>query len=50
MSFKCREIAISEDTKGCVFCDIVAGEADAYRIYENPRCLCILEPSGDVCG
>ena len=41
---------MSEDTKGCVFCDIVARKADAYRIYEDPHSLCILEPSRDVCG
>jgi hypothetical protein len=41
---------MSEDTKGSVFCNTVARKADAYRIYENPRCLCILEPSRDVCG
>jgi len=38
-----------EDTKGCVFCNIVAGKADAYRIYKDTHSLCILEPSRDVC-
>lgn len=28
---------------GCVFCDIVAGKAKAYRIYEDDLSLCILD-------
>jgi len=38
-----------EDTKDGVFWDIVAGKADAYRIYEDTYSLCTLEPSRKVC-
>ncbi|KUG21685.1 diadenosine tetraphosphate (ap4a) hydrolase related hit family [hydrocarbon metagenome] len=31
-----------EQTK-CVFCDIVAGKAKAYKIYENELSMCILD-------
>lgn len=27
----------------CVFCDIVAGKADAYKIHEDERSMCILD-------
>ena len=32
-----------EKQKGCVFCDIVAGKAEAYRIYEDEHSICILD-------
>jgi len=32
-----------EAEKECVFCDIVAGKADAYRIYEDDQSLCLLD-------
>ncbi len=32
-----------EQKKGCVFCDIVAGKAEAYRIYEDELSICILD-------
>ena len=28
---------------GCVFCDIVAGRAEAYRVFEDEKSLCILD-------
>jgi len=31
------------DTNSCVFCDIVAGKADCYRLYEDDLSLCILD-------
>ena len=34
---------IENKKKSCIFCDIVAGKADAYRIYENDLSLCILD-------
>jgi len=27
----------------CVFCDIVAGKAEAYKVFEDEKSLCILE-------
>jgi histidine triad (HIT) family protein len=35
-------MAIDENTK-CIFCDIVAGKAEAYTIYEDETSLCILD-------
>jgi histidine triad (HIT) family protein len=32
-----------EKEKGCVFCDIAAGRAEAYRIYEDELSMCILD-------
>jgi histidine triad (HIT) family protein len=32
-----------EKEKGCVFCDIAAGKAEAYRIYEDELSMCILD-------
>jgi histidine triad (HIT) family protein len=32
-----------EEEKGCVFCDIVAGKAEAYKIYEDELSICILD-------
>ena len=32
-----------EAEKECVFCAIVAGKADAYRIYEDDQSLCLLD-------
>ncbi len=32
-----------EKEKGCVFCDIIAGRADAYKIYEDEYSICILD-------
>jgi histidine triad (HIT) family protein len=32
-----------EKEKSCVFCDIVAGKAEAYKIYEDERSICILD-------
>jgi len=34
---------MDEGIKHCIFCDIIAGKADAYRIYENEHSLCILD-------
>ena len=34
---------MSDETARCVFCDIVAGEAAAHRIYENDLALVILD-------
>ena len=34
---------MTEDTKSCVFCDIVEGKADAFRIYEDEFSLGILD-------
>ena len=31
------------ETKGCVFCEIVAGRAPAYRVFENTHALVILD-------
>ena len=32
-----------EKEKGCVFCDIAAGRAEAYKIYEDEHSICILD-------
>ena len=32
-----------EKEKGCVFCEIVAGRAEAYKIYEDDLSICILD-------
>jgi len=32
-----------EEKTGCVFCDIVAGKAEAHRIYEDELSMCILD-------
>ena len=32
-----------EKEKGCVFCDIAAGKAEAYKIYEDELSVCILD-------
>jgi histidine triad (HIT) family protein len=32
-----------EGKTGCVFCDIVAGKAEAYKIYEDELSICILD-------
>jgi histidine triad (HIT) family protein len=32
-----------ENEKGCAFCDIAAGRAEAYRIYEDELSICILD-------
>jgi histidine triad (HIT) family protein len=32
-----------EGERGCVFCDIVAGKAEAYKIYEDELSICILD-------
>jgi len=32
-----------EKEKGCVFCDIAAGKAEAYKIYEDELSMCILD-------
>ena len=34
---------VESSEKSCVFCDIVAGKAEAYRIYEDDLSLCILD-------
>jgi histidine triad (HIT) family protein len=34
---------MSEDGKSCVFCEIVAGRAPAYRIEEDEHSLCLLD-------
>ena len=34
---------VESSEKSCVFCDIVAGKAKAYRIYEDDLSLCILD-------
>jgi histidine triad (HIT) family protein len=34
---------MAEKTNSCVFCDIVAGKADCYRLYEDDLSLCILD-------
>ncbi len=31
------------ENKNCVFCDIIAGKAPAYKIYEDDLSLCILD-------
>jgi histidine triad (HIT) family protein len=32
-----------EKEKGCVFCDIAAGKAEAYKIHEDELSICILD-------
>jgi histidine triad (HIT) family protein len=32
-----------DSQKGCIFCDIVAGKAASYKIYEDDLSLCILD-------
>ncbi len=32
-----------DEAKRCVFCDIVAGKAHAYRVFENTRALVVLD-------
>ncbi len=34
---------MTEEKNGCVFCDIVAGKAHAYRIYEDELSMAILD-------
>lgn len=34
---------VESSEESCVFCDIVAGKAEAYRIYEDDLSLCILD-------
>jgi histidine triad (HIT) family protein len=34
---------VQQKKKPCVFCDIVAGRADAYRIYEDEQSVCLLD-------
>jgi histidine triad (HIT) family protein len=34
---------IEDKNENCIFCDILAGKADAYRIYEDDLSLCILD-------
>lgn len=34
---------MTEENNGCVFCDIVAGKAHAYRIYEDELSMAILD-------
>jgi len=31
------------EKSGCIFCDIVAGKAESYRIYEDELSLCLLD-------
>ncbi len=31
------------DNDRCVFCDIVAGRADAYKVFEDEKSMCILD-------
>lgn len=31
------------DHENCIFCDIIAGRAEAYRVYEDDSTLCILD-------
>jgi histidine triad (HIT) family protein len=32
-----------KEHSGCVFCDIVAGKAEAYKVYEDELSLCVLD-------
>jgi len=32
-----------EKEKSCIFCDIIAGKAEAYKIYEDDLSVCILD-------
>jgi len=34
---------MEKEKQSCVFCDIVAGKAEAYKIYEDELSLCILD-------
>ncbi|GMH30968.1 hypothetical protein Nepgr_032811 [Nepenthes gracilis] len=42
------ENAILEDD--CVFCKIIRGDSPAYKLYEDEKCLCILDASPLSCG
>jgi len=32
-----------EESTSCIFCDIAAGRADAYTVYEDETTMCILD-------
>jgi len=31
------------EKESCIFCDIVAGKAEAYKVFEDEKSLCILD-------
>jgi histidine triad (HIT) family protein len=37
-------VSMSDEHKGqCIFCDIIAGKAEAYKVYEDDLSMCILD-------
>jgi histidine triad (HIT) family protein len=39
-----KGVCMSDEGKGhCIFCDIIAGNAEAYKVYEDDMSLCILD-------